>query len=154
MRRMRQERMSKFTPPFTPRLRTFCGISAQTQKKLITTSAVGPLQMTGPVNLHFMPHYSRSLWWRRLHPLRHCLPSSPHTGQNYFLGTGLNSCALMGEEVLRKCTTNQGGWNKGETLNMCESSGGSTVTRRVAAAELPVCAACVGIHLNPRVCAR
>lgn len=92
--------------------------------------------MTGPVNLHFMPHYSRSLWWRRLHPLRHCLPSSPHTGQNYFLGTGLSSCALMGEKVWRKCATNQGGggWNKGETLNMCESSSGCMcmVTRRVA----------------------
>lgn len=119
------------------------------QKRLITTSAVGPPQMTGPVNLHFVPHYRRSLWWRRLHPFWHCLPSSPHTGQNYFLGTGLNSCTLMGKNALRKCTTNQagGGENKGET-HVWTQQRQHGHKEEGGAAEPPVCSACVGIHRN------
>lgn len=85
----------------------------------------------GPLISHLMPHCRCSLWWK---------PASPTptlftiTVQNDFLGTGWNSCTLMGKKALRKCTTNQGGRNKRNTLNMCESSSGGSdvVTRRVA----------------------
>lgn len=52
-----EEPASRLTPPSASRLRTFCGVS----KKPITTSAVGPLHMAAPVNLHFAPHHSRQL---------------------------------------------------------------------------------------------
>lgn len=104
--------MSEITPPFTSRLLTFCGISAQTWKKPITTSAVGPLQMTGPVNLHFMPHYRRSLWWRRLHPLRHCLPSSRTRAKITSWERGLTAALWWAEKHYVNAPQIKAGWIK------------------------------------------